>query len=53
MLLAQGGRLLVSSDGGATFTEQQPPRRQQLTSLAEASDGGLVATSLGGVARLG
>ena len=53
MLLAQGGRLLVSSDGGANFTEQQPPRRQQLTSLAEASDGGLVATSLGGVARLG
>ncbi len=53
MLLAQGGRLLVSSDAGATFTEQKPPMRQQLTSLAEASDGGLVATSLGGVARLG
>ena len=53
MLLAQGGRLLVSSDGGAHFTEQQPPRRELLTSLAEAADGGLVATSLGGVARLG
>ena len=53
MLLAQGGRLLVSSDGGAHFTEQQPPRREQLTSLAEAADGGLVATSLAGVARLG
>jgi photosystem II stability/assembly factor-like uncharacterized protein len=53
MLLAQGGRLLVSSDGGAHFTEQLPPRREQLTSLTEAADGGLVATSLGGVARLG
>lgn len=53
MLLGQGGRLLVSSDGGALFTEQQPPRREPLTSLAEAADGGLVATSLGGVARLG
>lgn len=52
MLLAQGGRLLVSSDGGVRFTEQQPPRRAPLTSLAEAADGGLVATSLGGVARL-
>jgi photosystem II stability/assembly factor-like uncharacterized protein len=52
MLLAQGGRLLVGSDGGAQFTEQQPPRRALLTSLAEAADGGLVATSLGGVARL-
>jgi photosystem II stability/assembly factor-like uncharacterized protein len=53
MLLAQGGRLLVSSDGGARFVEQQPPRRELLTSLAEAADGGLVATSLSGVARLG
>jgi photosystem II stability/assembly factor-like uncharacterized protein len=53
MLLAQGGRLLVSSDGGAHFAEQQPPRRAPLTSLAEATDGGLVATSLAGVARLG
>ena len=53
MLLAQGGRLLVSSDGVVHFTEQQPPRRELLTSLAEAADGGLVATSLGGVARLG
>lgn len=53
LLLAQGGRLLVSSDGGAHFTLQQPPRREQLTSLVEAADGGLVATSLGGVARLG
>jgi len=53
MLLAQGGRLLVSSDGVVHFTEQQPPRREPLTSLAEAADGGLVATSLGGVARLG
>ncbi len=52
MLLAQGGRFLVSSDGVAPFIEQQPPRRQPLTSLVEASDGGLVATSLGGVARL-
>ena len=52
MLLAQGGRLLVSSDGGVAFSEQQLPRRGQLTSLAEAPDGGLVATSLGGVARL-
>ena len=50
---AHGGRLLVSSDGGANFTEQQTPRRELLTSLAEAADGGLVATSLGGVARLG
>lgn len=53
LLLAQGGRLLVSADGGANFTAQQPPRREQLTSLVEAADGGLVATSLGGVARLG
>jgi hypothetical protein len=53
MLLAQGGRLLVSSDGGANFIEQQTPRRELLTSLVEAADGGLVATSLGGVARLG
>ena len=52
MMLAQGGRLLVSNDGGAHFTLQQPPRREQLTSLAEAADGGLVAASLGGVARL-
>ncbi len=52
LLLAQGGRLLISSDGGVYFTQQQPPRREQLTSLAEAADGGLVATSLGGVARL-
>jgi photosystem II stability/assembly factor-like uncharacterized protein len=52
MLLAQGGRLLVSSDGVAPFIEQQPPRRQPLTSLVEAADGGLVATSPGGVARL-
>lgn len=53
MLLAQGGRLFVSNDGGADFTEQLTPLRGQLTSLAEAADGGLVATSLGGVARLG
>lgn len=53
MLLAQNGRLLVSNDGGVHFTEQQPPRRELLTSLAEAADGGLVATSLRGVARLG
>lgn len=53
LLLAQGGRLMVSNDGAAHFTEQQPPRREQLTSLAEAADGGLVATSMGGVARLG
>ena len=52
MLLAQGGRLLVSSDDGAHFTEQQPPRRVPLTSLTQAADGGLVATSLAGVARL-
>ena len=52
MLLAQGGRLLVSSDGGAEFAEQLTPQRGLLTSLAEAADGGLVATSLGGVARL-
>lgn len=52
MLVAQGGRLLASSDGGATFTQQEPPRRELMTSLAEAADGGLVATSLGGVARL-
>ncbi|MEO6662829.1 MAG: YCF48-related protein [Rubrivivax sp.] len=52
MLLAQGGRLLVSSDGGARYTEQKPPLRAPLTSLAEAADGGLVATSLSGVARL-
>jgi hypothetical protein len=53
LLLAQGGRLMVSNDGAAHFTEQQPPRREQLTSLAEAADGCLVATSMGGVARLG
>jgi photosystem II stability/assembly factor-like uncharacterized protein len=53
VLLAQGGRLLVSSDGGGPFTEQLPPRREQLTSLAEAADGGLVATGLGGIVRLG
>jgi photosystem II stability/assembly factor-like uncharacterized protein len=53
MLLTQGGRLLVSRDDGANFAEQQPSRREMLTSLAEAADGGLVATSLGGVARLG
>ncbi|MGF0237287.1 WD40/YVTN/BNR-like repeat-containing protein [Rhodococcus sp. IEGM1300] len=53
MLLAQGGRLLSSRDGGAHFAEQQLPRRDPLTSLVEAADGGLVATSLGGVARLG
>jgi photosystem II stability/assembly factor-like uncharacterized protein len=53
MLVAQGGRLLISSDHGAKFSEQPPPRRELLTSLAEAADGGLVATSLTGVARLG
>jgi photosystem II stability/assembly factor-like uncharacterized protein len=53
MLLAQGGRVLASSDGGAHFTEQPLARRDPLTSLVEAADGGLVATSLGGVARLG
>ena len=53
LLLAQGGRLLISNDGAAHFTEQQPPRREQLTSLIEAADRGLVATGLGGVARLG
>ncbi len=52
MLLAQGGRLLISSDGVAPFIEQQPAQRQPLTSLVEAADGGLVATSLNGVARL-
>lgn len=52
-LLAQGGRLLVSRDAGAHFTEQPLARRDPLTSLAEAADGGLVATSLGGVARIG
>ncbi|MDH4565611.1 photosystem II stability/assembly factor-like protein [Pseudomonas sp. BN414] len=52
-LLAQGGRLLVSRDGGVHFTEQPLARREPLTSLAEAPDGGLVATSMGGVARLG
>lgn len=53
MLLAQGGRILVSGNGGADFTEQPAPQRGLLTSLIEAADGGLVATSLGGVARLG
>ncbi|WP_077035061.1 YCF48-related protein [Pelomonas sp. KK5] len=53
LLLAQGGRLLVSRDGGSSFTEQPLPRLMPLTALAEAPDGGLVATSLGGVARLG
>jgi photosystem II stability/assembly factor-like uncharacterized protein len=53
MLLAQGGRVLASSDGGGHFTEQPLARRDPLTSLVEAADGGLVATSLGGVARLG
>lgn len=52
-LLAQGGRLLLSRDAGATFSEQPLARRDPLTSLAEAADGGLVATSLAGVARLG
>jgi photosystem II stability/assembly factor-like uncharacterized protein len=53
MLLAQGGRLLVSRDGGVHFTEQPLPRRDPLTSLVQTADGGLVATSLAGVARLG
>ncbi|MEJ5059353.1 MULTISPECIES: WD40/YVTN/BNR-like repeat-containing protein [unclassified Pseudomonas] len=53
MLLAQGGRVLASRDDGAHFAEQQLPRRDPLTSLVEAADGGLVATSMGGVARLG
>lgn len=53
MLLAQGGRVLASRDGGVRFSEQQLPRRAPLTSLVEAADGGLVATSMGGVARLG
>ncbi len=53
MLLAQGGRLLASRDAGVTFAEQPLARRDPLTSLAEAADGGLVATSLGGVARVG
>lgn len=52
-LLGQGGRWLVSDDGGARFTEQPLARRDPLTSVVEAGDGGLVATSLGGVARLG
>jgi photosystem II stability/assembly factor-like uncharacterized protein len=52
ILLAQGGRLFVSQDSGAQFTEQHLQRRDPLTSLVEAADGGLVATSLGGVARL-
>ncbi|WP_095156580.1 YCF48-related protein [Pseudomonas sp. Irchel 3E13] len=52
-LLGQGGRLLVSADGGGSFAEQPLARRDPLTSLVEASDGGLVATSLAGVARLG
>jgi photosystem II stability/assembly factor-like uncharacterized protein len=52
MLLAQGGRVLASRDGGAHFSEQPLARRDPLTSLVEAADGGLVATSLGGVARL-
>jgi photosystem II stability/assembly factor-like uncharacterized protein len=53
MLLAQGGQLFASRDGGAHFAEQPLPRRVPLTSLIDAADGGLVATSLGGVARLG
>lgn len=53
MLLAQGGRLFSSSDGGVHFAEQPLPQRDPLTSLVEAADGGLVATSLDGVARLG
>lgn len=53
MLLAQGGRVLASSDGGVHFAEHQLARRAPLTSLVEAADGGLVATSMGGVARLG
>ncbi len=53
ILLAQGGRVLASRDGGAHFAEQPLARRDPLTSLVEAADGGLVATSLGGVARLG
>jgi photosystem II stability/assembly factor-like uncharacterized protein len=53
MLLAQGGRVLASRDGGVLFAEQQLPRRAPLTSLVEAADGGLVATSMVGVARLG
>jgi photosystem II stability/assembly factor-like uncharacterized protein len=53
MLLAQGGRLLVSNDGGVHFTEKPLLRREPLTSLAEAEDGGIVATSLVGVTRVG
>lgn len=53
MLLAQGGRVLASRDGGVHFAEQQLRRRVPLTSLVEAADGGLVATSMGGVSRLG
>ncbi|MDE1165583.1 MAG: hypothetical protein PW845_09375 [Pseudomonas sp.] len=49
MLLAQGGQVLASRDGGVHFAEQQLPRRVPLTSLVEAADGGLVATSMGGV----
>jgi photosystem II stability/assembly factor-like uncharacterized protein len=52
MLLAQGGRILVSSDGGIHFQNYQPPRRELLTSLIEAADGGLIATSLSGVSRV-
>lgn len=53
MLLGQGGRVFASSDGGASFNEQQLPGRDPLTSLIDAADGGLVGTSPGGVARLG
>lgn len=53
MLLAQGGQLFASRDAGVHFAEQPLQRRVPLTSLVDAADGGLVATSLGGVARLG
>lgn len=53
LLLTQGAGLLVSSDGGDTFAQQQLPQGGLLTSLAEAPGGGLVATGLNGVVRLG
>ena len=46
------GTLLVSRDGGLTFTLQQREDRLGIASILQTEDGGLILTGEGGARRI-
>lgn len=52
LLVDEGGRLLVSMDGGDHFEASSVPNPTYLTSLTRTNEGALVLTSVRGVRRL-